>query len=142
MAIVSVMVGVMAFGVASRFLFRAPVAWSDELSRYLFVWLSFLGASVALRRGMHMGMDFMVARLSPGTRRWLGWGKGALVAGFLATVGVTGFQLAGLVVGQRSPAMRIPMSWPYLAVPAGIGLMLLHVLADFWGDGGGRSETA
>ncbi len=128
MAVVGVMVAVVAFGVASRFFLRAPVAWSDELSRYLFVWLSFLGAAVALRRGMHVGVDVLAKRLPSPTQSWLRKVTTAMVLVFLLVVTVAGLQLALFASAQRSPAMRISMLWPYLAVPVGAGLMALYVL--------------
>ena len=58
-------------GVVARYLFHAPIVWSDELASILFLWLSMLGAVVALRRGEHMRMTAFVAKAAPGTRAFL-----------------------------------------------------------------------
>src|SRR3979411_3491669 len=52
-------------GVISRYVFRNPFVWSDELASILFLWLPLLGAVVAVRRGEHMRMSTLVARTSP-----------------------------------------------------------------------------
>jgi TRAP-type C4-dicarboxylate transport system permease small subunit len=55
-------------GVVSRYVFRNPFVWSDELASILFLWLAMLGAVVAFRRGEHMRMSTLVARASPAWR--------------------------------------------------------------------------
>ena len=49
----------------ARYVFNAPLIWSDELATVLFVWLSVLGSAVALRRGEHMRLTAFVRNLSP-----------------------------------------------------------------------------
>jgi hypothetical protein len=55
---------VLLAGVVARYVFHAPLVWSDELASILFLWLSMLGAVVALRRGEHMRMTALVSRSS------------------------------------------------------------------------------
>src|ERR1051325_11711503 len=52
-------------GVVSRYVFRNPFVWSDELASILFLWLAMLGAVVAFRRGEHMRMAMLVNRARP-----------------------------------------------------------------------------
>ena len=52
-------------GVVARYVFGHPLVWSDELASILFLWLSMLGAVIALRRGEHMRMTALVGRLGP-----------------------------------------------------------------------------
>ena len=54
----------------ARYVFDAPLIWSDELATILFLWLAMLGAVVALRRGEHMRLTAFVARPAGGTRAW------------------------------------------------------------------------
>ena len=53
-------------GVTSRYVFRSPLIWSDELASILFLWLSMLGAVIALHRGEHMRMTGLVSYVGPG----------------------------------------------------------------------------
>ena len=55
-------------GVISRYVFNAPLTWSDELASVLFLWLAMLGAVIALRRGEHMRMTALVNVFSVRTR--------------------------------------------------------------------------
>jgi len=55
-------------GVISRYVFRAPIIWSDELASIIFLWLAMLGAAVALQRGKHMRLSYAVGRLPPALR--------------------------------------------------------------------------
>ena len=63
--LVVVEIAVLLAGVVSRFVFHKPFVWSDELASILFLWLSMLGAVVALQRGQHMRLTAVVAGLGP-----------------------------------------------------------------------------
>ena len=82
----SVMVLTMALVVATqvicRYLLGASLTWSEEASRYLLIWITFLGGSIAFKRGMHTGFDAVVRALSPGARREKG-AEGGSEAEFL-----------------------------------------------------------
>ena len=60
--LVLVEIFVLLAGVIARYVFHKPLVWSDELASILFLWLSMLGAVVALRRGEHMRMTGLVNR--------------------------------------------------------------------------------
>src|SRR5918994_5293508 len=63
--ILLVEVFILGAGVTARYVLHKPLVWSDELASILFLWLSMLGAVVALRRGEHMRMTGIVARVAP-----------------------------------------------------------------------------
>lgn len=113
-----------------RFVIVHSLPWSEEFSRYALVWASFLGASVALKRGLHIGVEAFVGRLAPERRRQVYYLGVVLMMIFLLFVIVKGAQLASFNMRQSSPAMRIPMGFPYLAIPVGSILMLLHLLNE------------
>ena len=60
--LVAVEIVVLLAGVVSRYVFNRPLTWSDELASILFLWLAMLGAVIALRRGEHMRLAFLVSR--------------------------------------------------------------------------------
>jgi TRAP-type C4-dicarboxylate transport system permease small subunit len=143
LAAMTVLVGVQ---IAGRFLFGYSIFWSDELARYLLVWIAFLGMSIGVRRGAHPGVDSLVRALPPA------WRRAAVllaVAGsllfFLVMVGY-GTLLVSRTWGQRSPSLGLRMSLPYLAVPVAGLLMGLHALAGAFGreavgtPAGGRDD--
>lgn len=84
---------VMVFGnVVLRHVFDSGINTSEELSRFLFIWLTFLGAIVAMREGGHLGMDMVVRRLT-GRTRWA-----ALMLGQLLVLACCGVMLWGLIL--------------------------------------------
>ena len=58
-------------GVISRYVFNAPLTWSDELASILFLWLAMLGAVIALRRDEHMRLTTFIGMMSPRRRAWV-----------------------------------------------------------------------
>jgi TRAP-type C4-dicarboxylate transport system permease small subunit len=117
---------VVAAQVICRYLIEASLTWSEEASRYLLIWITFLGASTAFRRGMHTGFDAVVRALSPGARRAARVVTLLAIVTFVVIVGVKGMQLALFNMAQRSPAMRLPMGAVYLAIPTGCLLTLVY----------------
>ena len=70
-AAVAAEVVILLLGVIARFAFDRPLVWSDELASIVFLWLAMLGSAAALRRGSHMRLTTLAARLNPATRAWL-----------------------------------------------------------------------
>lgn len=75
------LMAVLVFGnVVLRYAFNSGIAISEEVSRWLFVWITFLGAIVAVRERGHLGTDFLLARLPPlGQRICLGLSYGLML---------------------------------------------------------------
>jgi TRAP-type C4-dicarboxylate transport system permease small subunit len=110
--------------------------WSDEIMRYLDIWLVFLGASLTAKANGHMAMDFFVrklfpARMLPGVRRIsLGITCGALL--FLAVIS---FQKVLSTWNVMIQAFDIPIALFYFALPLGCVLMFLeYLLLMIYGD--------
>jgi TRAP-type transport system small permease protein len=113
---------------AGRYALHFSFIWSEELSRYLMVWVSMLGGAVAARRRMHFGFDALVAGLPPRWRR-LAQALAVLCSiGIFGVIAWYGFRLARFNMMQFSPALEWPMGVPYAAVPLGAALMVLFLL--------------
>lgn len=115
--------------VAMRYLFASPNPWTEELSRFAFIWLSFIGAALATRNGIHFALDSVVAWLSPGTRARVASAVTATVSVLLLVLLGLGAALAHEARLERSPALDVPMIWVYAALPVSSALMLLHLAA-------------
>lgn len=116
--------------IAMRSLFNAPLIWSEELARYLFVWVSFLGWIIASRRHSHLGVDILLPRLSPLLRRFFNGGIALatlLFAGILLWTG-------GLVVERNSDIETVTLfftfGFVYAVVPAAAVLIAIYALRD------------
>ena len=94
--LVVVEVAILSAGVISRYVFNSPLLWSDELARFLFLWLSMLGAVVALRRNEHMRLSVLVNRASPSLQRWLDTTAALVVIAFLVAVLLPNYTLIQL----------------------------------------------
>ncbi len=123
-------------GVVSRYVFRNPFVWSDELASILFLWLAMLGAVVAFRRGEHMRMSTLVARMSPRLRTFFEAFAVAVAVAFLAMILHPAIEYAADEAAVVTPAMEIPNVWRASAVPVGCALMLIFALLRLARSGG------
>jgi TRAP-type transport system small permease protein len=122
---------VMVFAnVVLRYLFDSGIVVSEELSRFLFLWLTFLGAVVVLRRGGHLGFDTMVEAL-PRPGRLLCRAVSSLLTLLACLVFLWGaWPLVETNMDNASPVSGLPLGWAYAsALVSGVGLSLL-TLAD------------
>jgi len=128
----------MVFGnVVLRYGFNSGITASEELSRWLFVWMTFLGAIVAVRKHAHLGTDALVSRLPVAGK------KACYVVAHLLMLYVCwlmargGWQQAVINVDTTSPVMQVSMAWLYasgvvFAVLAGL-LIFLELIGLFTG---------
>jgi TRAP-type C4-dicarboxylate transport system permease small subunit len=134
---------VLVFGnVVLRYAFNSGITASEELSRYLFVWLVFLGAIVAMKEHAHLGVDTLVRHLPA-------WGKRAcLVASNLLMLAccvilfIGSWKQTGLNLDNLAPVTGVPVAWLYGAgLVASVGIALV-LLAGFWRVASGRATDA
>lgn len=108
-----------------RYVIVAPLPWSEELARYCFVWIVFLGGAVGLSRGIHLGVDLLVNAMPPPAQRAMEALTNALIAAFAATVIYASLPVLNMNMFQRSPALGVQMTYIYLAIPISMGLIFL-----------------
>lgn len=133
-AILVAMTVVIATLVLTRNLLSFSFPWSEELTRYLLVWLSMLGAVVLLRRDDHIRLEILTERLPAQAAAALDLLLRVLVLGFLVVL-LQQSWIAALARGAtRAPALGITLTWPYLAIPVAAALMILVNLVNLWGD--------
>ena len=123
---------VMVFGnVVMRYVFNSGITVSEEMSRFVFVWLTFIGAVVAMRDGSHLGVDTLVSRLSP-----LGK-KICLVLSEILMLMCCGLFFWGTWLQHEvnatnlAPVTGLNMIWVYgmgYVTSVGIGILILHKL--------------
>lgn len=126
--LVLVEIFVLLAGVITRYVFHKPLVWSDELASVLFLWLSMLGAVVALRRGEHMRMTGLVNRVNPRAAALLEALALTIPLAFLALVMWPAFEYAYEEMPVVSPAMELSNAWRASAIPVGLGLMAVVAL--------------
>ena len=111
-----------------RYVLQNPIIWSEEAARYLMVWSTLLGISIATRQKAHLGIDILVSMAPKKAQRALEITSGALMIVmfvFLTFVSVLFIQNA-MKTGNVSPMLRIPFYLIYLALPIGFGLSAIR----------------
>lgn len=116
------------FQVLSRFILKVPLSWTEELSRFALIWLTFIAASVALRENGHFAVEVVVHKLPPGKRKYYQAGIMALMLVYLSVMFYTGLELLPIAHMQESAALDVHMSYVYLAIPIGAALMIVNTL--------------
>jgi TRAP-type C4-dicarboxylate transport system permease small subunit len=125
--------------VASRYLLGAPSGFTDELVRFLLIWIGLVGGAYAAGQKQHMAVDLLVVRFPPAWQHRLERLAHLLVLLFALVVMVYGgSRLVQLEaeLGQRSAALGLPLAQVYLALPLGGLLLALYSLAFLAGTAG------
>lgn len=110
-----------------RYGLERPIQWSEEVARYCFVWLTFLGAAVLMRqREGHPAIDVLALSVRPRVRHYMEIASRLVtIVGSLA-ISVGGFRMVQLQWSQLSPSLEVPMMWIYLS------MALCPLLGIFW----------
>jgi TRAP-type C4-dicarboxylate transport system permease small subunit len=119
-------------GVFSRYVLVRTFTWYDEIARGCFVWLTFLGAAVGVKRQAHFRLHIVVDRLSPRLRQAMVILFPLVViifAGLLVQQGLVFLEIGKL---QQTPVMGLPKTYIYVAIPIGGALMILYSLGPLW----------
>jgi TRAP-type C4-dicarboxylate transport system permease small subunit len=128
------MIGSAMGQVVSRYVFNAPLIWSEELSRYLFIWLAFLGAWQAWIMREHLGIDMLNELIPARMVRPLQRLIEVLVLVFAVVSMVMGQKILQVSARQPSAVLRIPMVWVYASYYVGITLITAEILIGWLYD--------
>lgn len=103
--------------VISRYVFNSPLVWSEELSRYLFVWISFLAIADAVRTKSHIALSVLTDKMSEDKKIIISKLNNCFVfiIGIIITYG--GIILMNLGIHQSSATLGVPMFLVYLVIP-------------------------
>jgi len=136
-AIVAALAAILISAVFYRYALNNAIAWSEEGSKYLMVWLTFLGAPIALRHAGHINIDLLVKLFAPRGRQAFYLVIHLII---IATMGILlwkGVSFAQMGARQVASSFNFSMLWMYVAVPIGSALTCLvafeHVLRAICG---------
>lgn len=128
-ALVGVVTTVIFMQVVFRYVLSSPLVWSEELARYLFVWITMIGASAAVRLGQHYGLDILLKALPPQLQKLDGFAASTIIAAFAVTLVWQGLKESVGAMSHSASSLEISMIWFYAAIPIGGALMLWHLFA-------------
>jgi TRAP-type transport system small permease protein len=119
-------------GVFSRYVLVRTFTWYDEIARGCFVWLTFLGAAVGVKRQAHFRLHIIVDRLTPRLRQAMVVILPLVVIIFAGVLIQQGLVFLEIGKFQQTPVMGLPKTWIYVAIPIGGALMILYSLGPLW----------
>lgn len=113
--------------------FGMSIIWAEEASRYLIVWLSFVGGSLCVKHGEHVGIDLLVQVSSPRMKKFLIASSEFIATIFMLIFTYYGWKLALSTygAGQISTGIMMPMWIVYSAIPLGCFLMAIRFFQRF-----------
>lgn len=128
MVLLALMVVSVLWQIFSRYLMNSPSSFTEELARYLFIWIGILGAAYASGQQTHLAIDILPPKLNPVNRIRLRIFINVLIILFSLTVLVIGggnLVYVNDLLGQSSAALGVPLSWVYSIVPMS-GLLVIY----------------
>lgn len=135
-----------AWGVSAGFLPAGQSPWTEELARFLLIWIALLGAALGFERGSHLGVDYLVKKLDPRAQRLLAVVGHGLVLCFAGLVLLYGGWLlveTTWASGQVTPALALKKWIVYSVVPIAGAFLVLFTIRNLARDlaRGEREET-
>lgn len=127
--IVIIMLSVMSVVVFAQVLFRIvhlSIPWSEELSKYLLIWSTFLGAAICIRKGSLIGLEFLKNSMSEEKQKMLQTILNLIVCAMLLFLINVGFWAVRRVWFQITPVLKLSMGLMYAAIPVGSVFMLIN----------------
>jgi len=132
-AAISMLVGmsILVFvAVILRYVFAIAIRWSDELTRFMFIYLVFLGIPIAYRKKLHISIEFFTSILPSRLQKWLSIAISIIIAALITIVAIASLPIIFGQVGRTlAPGLKCPRCYIYAAVPIGMFLLLVEIIS-------------
>lgn len=117
--------------VVTRYVFSFSMNWAEELSRYLMIWIAYLGAGLAMREGRHASIEVLQDLLPKPAVKYVRVLVALVILIFMGVLAFLGWEYSQFAMRQRTAVLRLPMGLLYLAIPIGAAGFILHLVASF-----------
>lgn len=137
MVLMGVLVLDVLWQVASRYILNSPSSYTDEIARYLMIWVALLGAAFITGKRGHLAIDLLSPQLRPQSQRYLALLIDSLIMLFgLLVMVVGGIRLVyvTLKLEQISPALQMPLGYVYVVIPLSGALIIIYSLLNVLDD--------
>ena len=134
--ILAVMSAVIGLQVFMRYILRSSLSWSEEMARYLFIWMVYIGISYGVKKNRHIKVDAATLLFSKRARQYIAILANVIFLGFALLMIYQCNEIRAMIseLGQHSPAMGFPLQWVYTAAPFGLSLVVIRLLQNIWGQ--------
>ncbi len=129
--LMAIMVVVVTWQVATRYLLNSPSSFTEELATYLLIWISLLGGAYGVRLGAHLGVDVLTHRLEGRNKRISELLIYSMIIFFSLLVFIIGgirLVYVTLTLDQVSAALKIPIGYIYTVIPLSGALMIYYAV--------------
>jgi len=118
--------------VVLRYVFKSAIIWAEELTRYIIVWVTFVGGAICVRRGSHLTVSVLLEFVKGSPRKVIIIGAHLVTMAFTLFLTCYGFNLLSqaYATGQVTPALQAPYYIVYAAIPVGGALMSLRFIQE------------
>ncbi|MGJ9383128.1 TRAP transporter small permease [Salipaludibacillus sp. CF4.18] len=123
-----VMVLLVFLQIVSRVLFSSSFAWTEELARYLMIWITFLGASVGFQYSSHISVEYFINKFKPRYAKWMQVTASTACLIFLSVLLIKGIDIIDRSMIQKSASLRIPIGFIYYIMPISAILMAINII--------------
>lgn len=130
-ALLMIMTAILFSQVIARYAMGTGLSWSEELVRYMCVWIIFLGATCATKDGSQISVTMLDETLKGLPKKVLGIIQGIIAVCYGALLSWIGFTTLEIAKVQKSPNMEIPMNIVYSVIPIAMIIMLIHLVTVF-----------
>ena len=128
------MIVVVTVQVLLRYAFNTSIDWSDEISRFLFVWSMFLAIPLGIREGAHVGIELLTTHLPAGPRALLAKACALIAAAMMAVVFWQAVKVAAGTWDEMMQTLRISANWFMVPVAIAAAHSFLHLVQLLWRD--------
>jgi len=120
--------------IVARMIFTLSTPWTEELAKYLLIWIAFIGSVGALIKGEHLMVDILHVKFPPRLKKYARIVNDIISLFFTGFLLIYGVQLCANPIIRRSltPAMQMPRVWLYLVLPISMGFMVLYSGYDLY----------
>jgi|SRR5699024_3604234 len=115
--------------VVMRYIFGNSLAWSEEIARYAFIWMIYIGVSYAVKKNKHLKVDALTMLFGDKGKLIIDILANILFFVFAAVIAYFSFDIVGRIT-RESAALQIPMSWVYAAPLAGMILTIIRLIQN------------
>ncbi len=109
-----------------RYVVNAPIAWIEQVSNILFIWITFVGAAVLYRQKLHIGVDMFIGMLKGRTQEVMSWAIELANLTFITILFIYSTKLSLDVLPNTYGALDITPAWFYVSAPVSCAMMMLY----------------